>query len=262
MKTTRLQNLFGRKTDRILSVYFTAGFPAPGSTGRIIKALSDKGVDMIEVGAPFSDPMADGKTIQHSSAVALRGGMTLRRLFDEVKACREEVPDTPLVLMGYLNPVMHYELRAFFERCKQVGIDALIIPDLPLDEYRRSFAPLCKEFAIPVVMLVTPETEEERIREIDAISAEAFIYVVSSASTTGARNKFEKKQTDYFRRLKNMGLRSATMIGFGISNRSTLEDAFAGANGAIIGSKFIKCLEEHPSDPSVAVDSLLDALNE
>lgn len=255
MKNNRLQSLFERKDHNLLSVYFTAGYPRLDSTEEIITSLSQKGVDLIEVGVPFSDPMADGRVIQESSMTALRNGMTLRLLLEQVKKARETVKNTPLILMGYLNPMMQFGLRKLFEACKEAGIDAMIIPDLPFNEYMKTCRELCKEFDLPIIMLITPETEEERIHLIDD-NCDGFIYMVSAASTTGTRDSFNEEQTSYFKRIAGMPLRHNRLIGFGISNPSTLADAWKYSAGAIIGSLFIKCLSSEKSIP-LAVDKLL-----
>lgn len=256
----RLQSLFLRKPDKLLSIYFTAGYPTLGSVGEIITTLAANGVDMIEVGVPFSDPMADGPVIQESSTVALRNGMTLRRLLDDVKAVRQSVPDTPLVLMGYLNPMMHMGIRNLFDACTGAGIDAMIVPDLPFDVYMSDFRDLCREYDIPMIMLITPETSPERIRLIDE-HCDGFIYMVSSAATTGTRDSFGAAQLDYFNRVNSMELKHKRLIGFGISNARTLTDAQANATGAIIGSKFIKCLSAHSDDIPAAVSALMADLS-
>lgn len=256
----RLQSLFERKNEKILSIYFTAGYPTLDSTGEIITELAGNGVDMIEVGIPFSDPMADGPVIQESSTTALRNGMTLRRLLDDVKAVRDKVPETPLVLMGYLNPMMRMGIKNLFEACAEAGIDAMIVPDLPFDIYMSDFRELCREYDIPMIMLITPETSEERVRLIDE-HCDGFIYMVSSASTTGTRDSFGDGQLEYFHRINSMELKHKRLIGFGISNARTLADAQANASGAIIGSKFIKCLSASPDDIPAAVASLMAALN-
>lgn len=255
----RLQHLFGRKQNNILSVYFTAGYPTIDSVPEIITALASRGIDMIEVGVPFSDPMADGPVIQQSSTIALRNGMTLERLLDSVAAVRKDTPDIPLVLMGYLNPMMQYGFRRLFERCKAVGVDAMIIPDLPFADYMSDFKELCLEFDLPIIMLITPETSDERIRLIDE-NCNGFIYMVSSASITGTRNSFGDAQHEYFRRIDALSLRNPRLIGFGISNAATLADACRHSSGAIIGSKFIKCLGDNPSDIPAAVDQLITAI--
>lgn len=255
---SRLQTLFERKPADILSVFLTAGFPTPDSTADIIQALAEQGANMVEIGVPFSDPMADGTVIQHSSTVALRGGMTLARLFDQVADARKRVPDMPFVLMGYLNPMLRYGIERVFRRCTEVGIDAIIIPDLPFGEYMRQYKPLCERYGIDLIMLITPETSDERIRLIDE-HCSGFIYMASTASTTGTKDRFTPEQTAYFRRIASMGLSHPRLIGFGISNPSTLADACANSSGAIIGSLFIKCLERNPT-PALAVTDLMHTL--
>lgn len=252
----RLHKLFERKPQNILSIYFTAGFPTLDSVGEIITTLAGNGIDMIEVGIPFSDPMADGPVIQESSTTALRNGMTLRRLLDDVAAVRDKVPGIPLVLMGYINPMMHMGIERLFEECSRAGIDAMIVPDLPFDIYVKEFRPLCDKYDIPIIMLITPETSRERIRLIDN-NCDGFIYMVSSASTTGTRDSFSDSQLEYFSRINAMQLKHPRLIGFGISNARTLADAHAYASGAIIGSKFIKCLAASPGDIPAAVAGLL-----
>lgn len=255
----RLQALFDKKSKDILSVYFTAGFPTLNSTDGIIRALATGGADMIEVGIPFSDPIADGKTIQGSSSVALRNGMNLRLLLDQIATARKECPDIPLVLMGYLNPIIQYGPEKLFEKCARIGVDAFIIPDLPFDEYIRDYKDLCHKYDIPMIMLITPETAPKRIHLIDE-HCEGFIYMVSAAATTGTRDSFNDTQIDYFRRINDMNLKHPRLIGFGISNHRTFTDACAYSSGAIIGSKFIKCLEAHPENPTEAVRELMQAI--
>ncbi len=254
----RLQSLFARKSSDILSVFTTAGFPNPDSTVEVIQELDRQGVDMVEIGVPFSDPMADGTVIQHSSTVALRNGMTLSLLFDQVAQAREKVKEMPFVLMGYLNPMLHYGIERVFQKCHETGIDAIIIPDLPFAEYMREYKPLCEQYGIDLIMLITPETTDERIRLIDE-HCSGFIYMVSAASTTGTKDRFTAEQTAYFRRIASMGLRHPRLIGFGISNPATMADACANSSGAIIGSLFIKCLERNPT-PARAVSDLLSCL--
>jgi len=254
----RLQSLFARKPGDILSVFLTAGFPTLDSTVPVITELARQGIDMVEIGIPFSDPMADGKVIQHSSTIALNNGMTLARLFDQVAEARRQVPDMPFVLMGYLNPMLRYGIERVFARCKDTGIDAIIIPDLPFAEYMRHYKPLCEQYGIDLIMLITPETSDERIRLIDQ-HCSGFIYMVSAASTTGTKDSFTPQQTAYFRRIASMGLRHPRLIGFGISNPATMADACAHSSGAIIGSLFIKCLESNPT-PAEAVSSLLQSI--
>ncbi len=254
----RLQNLFGRKNSNLLSVFFTAGHPTLNSTGEIIRELVNQGVDMIEVGIPFSDPMADGPTIQASSTVALKNGQTLRNLLDQVEAARDDAKETPLVLMGYLNPIMQFGVEPLFRRAKEAGIDALIIPDLPFDDYLRDFKALCDKYDLPIIMLITPETSDERIHLIDD-HCSGFIYMVSAAATTGTRDSFGPEQLEYFDRVNAMDLKHNRLIGFGISNPGTLADACSHSSGAIIGSLFIKCLEKSPDIPS-AVHQILATL--
>lgn len=255
MKMNRLDNLFGRKPEGLLSIYFTAGFPQLSSTQEIITQLVKGGVDMIEVGVPFSDPMADGVVIQQSSTRALRNGMTLSLLLDQVAEAREAAGDTSLVLMGYLNPFMQYGIERLFQRCKEVGIDALIIPDLPFADYLKDFKPLCDRYDLPIIMLITPETSDERIRLIDD-HCSGFIYMVSSASVTGTRDRFDDAQTRYFERIAALPLRHHRLIGFGISNRESMERVCRYSSGGIVGSLFIKCLDRNPSIPAAVADLL------
>lgn len=259
MNANRLQHLFGRKKADIFSVYFTAGYPENLSVAEVVEALADGGADMVEIGVPFSDPIADGPTIQASSAAALRGGMTLSKLLDQTAEARSKAPDMPFVLMGYINPFLHYGLEALFQRCAEVGIDAMIVPDLPFDEYLRTFKPLCNRYGIPMVMLITPETEPERIKLIDS-HCDGFIYMVSAASVTGTRREFTTAQLDYFHRVNAMNLEHRRLIGFGISNPVTYKQACDNSAGAIIGSLFVKCLTSHPSDPAAAVAELRSVL--
>lgn len=251
----RLQSLFSRKSSDILSVFLTAGFPRLDSTVEIIRELDRRGIDMVEIGVPFSDPMADGTVIQHSSSIALDNGMSLSLLFDQVAEARKEVKDMPFVLMGYLNPMLRYGIERIFARCRETGIDAIIIPDLPFAEYMREYKPLCEKYGIDLIMLITPETSPERIHLIDE-HCSGFIYMVSTASTTGTKDRFTDEQTAYFRRIASMKLNHPRLIGFGISTPSTMADACANSSGAIIGSLFIKCLERNPT-PAVAVADLL-----
>lgn len=250
----RLEKLFKTKSKDLLSVYFTAGFPYRDSTADIIRSLAAHGADMIEVGVPFSDPMADGKVIQQSSTVALRGGMTLDLLLSQVEQARTDCY-IPLVLMGYLNPMMQYGEERLFRRCREVGIDALIIPDLPFGEYTEHYKPLCDRYGIPIIMLITPETSPERLRQIDDHCG-GFIYMVSAASTTGTRDEFSPEQVAYFRQVDGMGLKNRRLIGFGISNPRTFETACRYSSGGIIGSLFIKCLERNDTIDEAVKDLL------
>lgn len=238
----RIKQLFETKQKDILSIYFTAGFPKIDDTVDVIKELEANGIDLIEIGIPFSDPMADGPTIQASGTVALRNGMTLSKLFEQLKDIRKEV-SIPLILMGYLNPIMQYGFENFCEKCQEVGIDGTIIPDLPFNDYIKEYKPIADKYNVKVVMLITPETSDERIRFIDE-HTDGFIYMVSSAATTGAQKSFDDQKQAYFKRINAMNLRNPRLIGFGISNKATLEAAQANASGAIIGSKFITLLQE------------------
>ncbi len=251
----RLQNLFGRKND-ILSVYFTAGFPHLDDTVRIIQELDRQGADMVEIGVPFSDPMADGPVIQDSGTQALRNGMTLTLLLEHVAEARRRVPGMPFVLMGYLNTMMQYGIDRLYEDCRQAGIDAVIVPDLPFDDYLRDFKSLSDRYDIPVVMMITPETSDERIRLIDD-HCDGFIYMVSSASTTGTKDSFGPGQIEYFDRVNRLGLKHPRLIGFGISDRLTFDSACRYSSGGIIGSLFIKCLGVCPDDIPGAVSALM-----
>lgn len=242
----RLKELLEKKKENLLAVYFTAGFPHKDSTVEVIDALCTEGSDIIEVGIPFSDPMADGVVIQHSSNVALKNGMTLSLLLDQVEEARARNKDVPFVAMGYLNPIMQMGPERFFHRAKEAGIDGVIIPDLPFDIYMKEYKELSQRYDIPVIMLITPETSEDRIRLIDR-HCEGFIYMVSTASTTGARDRFGEDAIKYFRRIDSLGLKHPRLIGFGISNASTYNDACGHSGGAIIGSQFIKLIESEDS---------------
>ncbi len=240
----RIDKLFAEKGHDIFSVYFTAGYPHFDDTVTVMTDLVAAGVDMIEVGIPFSDPMADGPVIQHSSTVSLKNGMTLKKLFGQLAGIRDKV-DIPLIMMGYLNPIMQYGIEAFCESCVKVGIDGMIIPDLPFADYLRDFKPLLDKYGLYCIMLITPETSEERIRLIDEHTA-GFIYMVSTASTTGAKDSFDSDTLGYFERINAMNLRNPRMIGFGISNKATFDAAARYAAGVIIGSAFVRLLGSEP----------------
>lgn len=248
----RIDKLFREKKEGVLSVYFTAGFPHADDTMPTITALAAQGVDMIEIGIPFSDPMADGPVIQQSSTAALENGMTLRKLFAQLEGVRTQV-DIPLIMMGYLNPVMQYGIENFCRDCRDTGIDGMIIPDLPFADYMRDFKPLLEKYGLHCIMLITPETSEERIRLIDE-NTSGFIYMVSTASTTGARDSFDDRTLQYFRRVDAMGLRNPRMIGFGISNSATFDAAARYAAGGIIGSAFIRLAAECPTVEEAAAE--------
>lgn len=253
----RIDQLFRTHKDHILSIYFCAGTPTLEGTAEVIRTLERKGVQMIEVGIPFSDPMADGPVIQHAATQALRNGMTLRTLFSQLEYIRPEV-QMPLVLMGYLNPIMQYGFENFCKKCQECGIDGVIIPDLPFKDYMNEYRPVADKYGLHVIMLITPETSEERIRQIDE-HTNGFIYMVSSAAVTGAQKEFNAQKQAYFQRIEQMQLRNPRMIGFGISNKNTYEAAAAHAAGCIIGSKFVSLLEEE-KNPEKAIDRLLEML--
>lgn len=254
----RINQLFSRKQKDILSIYFCAGFPTLEGTVNTIKALEKKGVNMIEIGIPFSDPMADGPVIQHAATQALKNGMTLKLLFEQLKDIRKEV-SIPLVLMGYLNPIMQFGFENFCRTCQESGIDGVIIPDLPFKDYMDEFRPIAGKYDVKVIMLITPETSEERIRLIDE-HTDGFIYMVSSAAITGAQKDFNTQKQAYFQHIAEMNLRNPRMIGFGISNKQTFEAASAHAAGAIIGSKFVTLLDDEYGDAEKATEKLLEAL--
>lgn len=238
--SNRINQLFEIKKENILSVYFTAGFPNLNDTVEIIQQLEKNGVDLIEIGIPFSDPTADGPTIQRSSERALNNGMSLNLLFEQLKTIRNSV-NIPLILMGYFNPVFQFGISRFCEKCAEIGIDGTILPDLPLDEFELKYKQTFIKNNLHNILLITPQTSEARIKQIDAAS-EGFIYMVSSASTTGAGKKVEDFQLDYFERIKNMSLKNPQIIGFGISDYDTFTNACKYASGAIIGSAFVKSL--------------------
>ena len=226
---------------KLLSIYFTAGFPQLEDTVPILEQLQEAGVDMIELGLPFSDPLADGPTIQESSTQALRNGMTTDKLFTQLEGIRDHI-HAPLIVMGYFNPMMQYGVERFCKRCQEVGIDGLIIPDLPADVYHEQYQSLFQQYGLLNMFLITPQTPDERILYIDQVS-EGFIYMVSSAATTGAQGSFGDTQKHYFQRIADMKLQFKLLVGFGISNAETYQAAVAHSQGAIIGSAFIKHLE-------------------
>lgn len=227
-----------KEEKKILSIYFTAGYPELNDTVQIIQDLEKNGVDLIEIGLPFSDPLADGPTIQESSTAALKNGMHTELLFEQLRDIRESVT-IPLIIMGYFNPVFQYGVEAFCKRCQEIGIDGLILPDLPLDVYQKDYEATFKKYGLVNVFLITPQTSDERIKEIDEAS-NGFIYLVSSASTTGATSGFGSAQREYFERIEGLDLTTPQIVGFGINNAKTFEQATKTTKGAIIGSAFIK----------------------
>lgn len=257
----KINALFANRGDKkLLSLYFCAGCPTLDCTGDVIRTMERRGIDFIEVGIPFSDPMADGPVIQDAATTALRNGMSLRLLFSQLNEIKTDVT-IPLILMGYLNPIMNYGFEAFFKSCAESGVSGVIIPDLPFKDYLDDIKPMADKYDIRVIMLITPETSDERIRFIDA-HTDGFIYMVSSAATTGAQKSFDETKQEYFRRINAMNLRNPRMIGFGISNRQTLESAQANAAGAIIGSKFVTLLKKADGDADKALDQLFADLAE
>ena len=256
----KINQVFANRGDKkLLSLYFCAGTPTLDSTGEVIKTMQRRGIDFIEVGIPFSDPLADGPVIQTAATKALKNGMNLKTLFAQLKAIKEDV-SIPLILMGYLNPIMHYGIEQFCQSCVDSGVSGMIIPDLPFNDYQEVVKPIADKYDLRVIMLITPETSEERIRFIDQ-NTDGFIYMVSSAAITGAQRSFDEQKQEYFRRIDQMKLRNPRMIGFGISNKQTLKAAQNNAAGAIIGSKFVKLLDES-QNTDTALDRLFEALEQ
>lgn len=229
---------------KIISIYFSAGFPNLNDTKSLIEELAKNDVDMIEIGLPFSDPLADGPTIQASSTQALKNGMTSTLLFEQLKDIRQTV-DIPLIIMGYFNPILQFGVENFLKKCQETGIDGLIIPDLPLEIYLSEYKGLFENYDVSIIFLITPQTSADRIRLIDA-NSNAFIYMVSSASVTGSRDSFDENQLAYFERIANMNLKNPQIIGFGISNKTTFQQATKHQKGAIIGSSFIQFITNNP----------------
>lgn len=241
---SRLKTLFERKPRNLLSVYYTAGYPGLEDTVPLALWLEEAGADLVEIGMPYSDPLADGPTIQASSTAALKNGMSLPLLFKQIRRLRPQTR-LPLVLMGYFNQVMQFGEERFVETCVECGIDGVILPDLPLDEYERHYRRLFEDAPLPISFLITPQTPEPRIRKVEELSS-GFIYMVSNAAITGARDTLSPRQIAYFERIAALNLQRPRLIGFGISNRQTFQTACRYANGAIIGSAFIKALQPQP----------------
>jgi len=239
--STRIEQLFQKKK-KVLSIYFTAGYPKHSDTLPILESLQENGVDMVEIGLPFSDPLADGPVIQQSSTQALAMGMTTEVLFDQLKDVRSKI-EIPLVIMGYFNPVLQFGVDAFCRKCAEIGIDAVILPDLPLTVYEREFQETFERHGIRLIFLITPQTSDERIRALDQAS-KGFIYLVSTASVTGSGSGFGQAQVDYFKRISDMKLKNPIVVGFGIKDRETFNQATAHTDGAIIGSAFINAMTE------------------
>jgi tryptophan synthase alpha chain len=260
---SRIAALFERKPKRVLNVYCTAGFPQLDDTTKLVRALAENGADMIELGMPYSDPLADGPVIQHSSSIALANGMTIKTLFEQLQGFRDALPkhlgeNLPVLLMGYMNPVLQYGFEKFCADASAVGIDGLILPDLPMFEYETEYGPVIRRYGLDFIFLVTPETSEERVRQLDGLSS-GFLYAVSSSSTTGS-NKNLTDVSAYLRKLQDMKLKNPILVGFGIKDRESFDVACTHAEGAIIGTAFIKALENKgPGEKTVKefLDSVL-----
>lgn len=253
----RIDTLFEKEKKGVLSVYFTAGFPNLNDTVPVIQSLEKNGVKLIEIGIPFSDPMADGPVIQASGSKALQNGMSLKLLFQQLSTVRRSV-QIPLVLMGYLNPIMQFGFDHFCAEAKRCGIDGVIIPDLPFEDYINEYKSIAESHGIYINMLITPETSEERIRLIDKHTG-GFIYMVSTASVTGAKSAFGNENVAYFKRVNSMNLKNPRLIGFGISNKKTFDAACENASGSIIGSKFVSLLQSENTIEE-AVEKLIEAI--
>ncbi len=238
----RIVSLFQTHPDHNLNVYFTAGFPNLEDTRPVLKALQEAGADLVEIGMPYSDPVADGETIQASNQQALENGMSVKKLFEQLRGMREEI-NIPVLLMGYVNPVIQFGIENFCRQCAEVGVDGLILPDMPVDEYLEEYKPIFDKYGVLNIFLITPQTTEKRIRQIDE-NSEGFIYMVSSASVTGSQTGVSHDMETYFSRVNAMNLRNPRLIGFGIKDRQTFQKACQHAAGAIIGSAFIRVLEQ------------------
>ncbi|WP_300699427.1 tryptophan synthase subunit alpha [Bacteroides sp.] len=256
--SNRINQLFQDNPQNVLSIYFCAGSPTLDGTADVIRALEKNGVNMIEIGIPFSDPMADGLVIQNAATHALRNGMSLRILFEQLRDIRKDVR-IPLILMGYLNPIMQFGFETFCQRCEECGIDGVIIPDLPFKDFLANYKAIAEAHNVKVIMLITPETSEARVREIDA-HTDGFIYMVSSAATTGAQQDFDAQKQAYFKKIEDLQLRNPRMVGFGISNKQTFNAACANSSGAIIGSRFVALLNEAEGDAEKAIRQLKEDL--
>lgn len=255
----RINHLFNSNKKDLLSIYFCAGHPTLEGTVDVIRALEANGVNMIEIGIPFSDPMADGVVIQNAATQALQNGMSLKVLFEQLRNIRRTVK-IPLILMGYLNPILQFGFESFCRKCVECGVDGMIIPDLPFKDYHERYRLIAERYSLRIIMLITPETSDERVREIDD-HTDGFIYMVSSASTTGAQQDFDTQKRAYFKRIEDMKLRNPRMVGFGISNKTTFRAACEFATGAIIGSRFITLLDEE-KDPEKAIVKLVQGLKD
>ncbi len=242
----RITNLFQNKTGKVLNIYFTAGFPAINNTVTVLEALEEAGADIAEIGMPYSDPVADGETIQQSNQIALENGMSLKVLFEQLSGIRQKV-SIPIILMGYINPVIQFGIENFCEKCKEVGVDGLILPDLPMEEFDNEYKAIFDKYGLLNIFLITPQTSDARVKRIDEIS-EGFIYMVSSASVTGATSGISDTMESYFNRINAMNLRNPRLIGFGIKDNESFMKASQYAAGAIIGSQFIRELQNSSQD--------------
>lgn len=256
-KMNRLEHLFSTK-ENILNIYTTAGFPKLNDTIEIVQELAASGVDMVEIGMPFSDPLADGPTIQHSSEVAIENGITLDLIFDQIKEIRKTVT-IPIMLMGYINQLMKYDVEPFLAKAAAVGVDGFILPDLPLDIYKEEYKALFEKYDLKMSFLITPQTTEDRIKMI-AKESTAFLYVVSSFAITGGKSDLQQSQLDYFKKIEAMKLNTPKLIGFGISNSETFNTACNYTNGAIIGSAFIKILSTTTAELKTTIRNFTNLL--
>ena len=242
----RIAALFAQKTERLLNLYFTAGFPALTDTRTVLQGLQNAGVDIVEIGMPYSDPVADGETIQQSNQTALENGMSLRVLFEQLAGFREEI-SVPVLLMGYINPVLQFGVENFCRMCREVGIDGVILPDLPMGLFVSDYKSVFDEYGILNIFLITPQTSDDRIRFIDEVS-DGFIYMVSSASITGSVSGISDGMRAYFERIAAMNLRNPRLVGFGINNQESFDAVSEFANGAIVGSAFVRHLHQNGPD--------------
>ena len=254
----RIDKLFSEKKKNILSVYFTAGHPTLNSTVEIIQELEKSGVDMIEIGIPFSDPLADGPVIQQSSQVALKNGMSLKLLFEQLKDIREKV-NIPLLLMGYLNPVYQYGIEKFVKKAAEIGIDGTILPDLPVQEYLEEYKPIFSKYNFYNIFFIAPETEDERMKILDS-NSQGFIYMVSSSSTTGIKSDIKEDQEAYFNRVKELNLRNPKVVGFGISNKDSFTKVCQYVEGAIIGSAFVRQLDQGKNNLKETISGFISSI--
>ena len=249
---TRIEELFSKKNKNICNIYFTAGFPKLIDTEKIILTLEEAGADMIEIGMPYSDPLADGETIQQSGSIAIANGMTLQILFEQIEGVRKK-SEIPLVMMGYFNQVIQYGEEAFFQKCREVGIDGLILPDLPAAIYESDYQQMMKDNNLNNIFLITPQTSDERIVYLDSLSS-GFVYMVADASVTGKQKNISNNQIAYFERIEEMNLTNPRLIGFGIADYKSFSTACKYSNGAIIGSAFIRAIEESNDLEATIID--------